>query len=239
MLMEKIRQVAGSFSVSQSKNSHKLENGLGTKVPIWFGKELKKWANEFDVADASGKPLHFTTKELLAQNPEFENTAVASVLDKRACRYITCQVALVTRLRAILLQNNDEQASKKVVQAVKCLRRLDDEFEKRPSWWRDSSSDDESSPGHNLLLLQRLSQHGFLNILSDPRGFGSADEVSNDSCEYRECAYSLVAHRINCLKRRVGVISRCETLVSRKPQFNREQTSLFANFMRSKSRRKL
>ena len=188
--MEKVRQAAGSFSASQSKNSHKQENGLGSKVPIWFRKELSKWAKEFDISDASGKPLDFTTKELLTQNPEFQNTAVASILDKRTCRYITCQIALVTRLRAILLQNNDEQASKKVAQAVKCLQKLQDEFEKRPTWWRDASDDDESSPGHNLLLLQRLSQNGFLNILSDPKGFGSAEEV-------RKCALYFVRRACN------------------------------------------
>ena len=76
-----------------------------------------------------------------------------------------------------MLKNDELQAKSKVVQAVKSIVKLDDEWEKRPSWWVDEV--DESPTGHNLLLLQRLSEHGFLNVLSDASGFGSGEEVSS------------------------------------------------------------
>lgn len=178
MLVEKVRQCAGQFSTT-SKAGHKLENGLGIKVPIWFGKELDKWAQEFDLVDASGLTLAISTKDILAQSPAFDNTTCAAFLDKKSCRQICCQVALLARLRSLLLKNGEQQARSKVVHAVRSIVKLEDEWEKRPSWWVDEG--DESPTGHNLLLLQRLSEHGFLNVLSDASGFGSGEAVSDAS----------------------------------------------------------
>jgi hypothetical protein len=188
MLMEKVRRCAGQFTIT-AKTGHKLENGLGIKVPIWFGKELGKWAQEFDLVDASGLTLAISTKDILAQSPAFDNTTCAAFLDKKSCRQICCQVALLARLRSLLLKNGEQQARSKVVQAVKSIVKLDDEWEKRPSWWVDEG--DESTTGHNLLLLQKLSEHGFLNILSDASGFRSGEEVSDTSAYINEGSHTL------------------------------------------------
>jgi hypothetical protein len=176
MLLEKVRRCAGT-QMTSPKNAHKIDNGLGQKIPVWFGKELSKWAEQFDIVDASGKPLSFTTKELLQQNPDFENTSVAALLDKKSCRQVTSQVALLSRLRSIFMTKKEDEVRENVVQSVKQSRKLEDVWDKRPSWWEDTVDVIEDAYDHNYLLLERLADHGFLNVLSeDAKGFGPTIE---------------------------------------------------------------
>ena len=175
MLLEKVRAYSGSAASSQSKNTHKLENGLGLKVPGWMGKELTKWAEHFDIVDTNGKPLAYVTKDLLDEKPEFNEFTVSAFLDKKASRQIATQIALLSRLRAVFLKNDDTETLSKVAKAVKQSQKLEDVWEKKPTWWDDYTED--AAIQHNFLLLKRLAEQGFLNVLNDASGFGPADTV--------------------------------------------------------------
>jgi hypothetical protein len=172
MLLEKVRRFGFTNTQTQAKHAHKFEHGLGPKVPGWFGKELITIAATFNVIDGTGKPMCYTTTDLLQQNPDYANTRVAAYLDKKSSRQVISQIALLGRLRSIFSKNADHDLRDKVAKAVKNSKKLEDVWEKSPSWWDASTSD------HNLLLLQRLNEHGFFNVLSDASGFGPADQVS-------------------------------------------------------------
>jgi hypothetical protein len=175
MLLEKVRRFGwvgfSSAQTTSSKNAHKFENGIGAKVPAWFGKELSKLAENWNVVDDDGKPMCYTTTDLLQQNPDYSNTRVAAYLDKKACRQAVCQIALLGRLRSIFLKNEEDDLRTKVVKAMKNSKKLEDVWEKRPLWWDDSTID------HDLLMLKRLNEKGFFNVLSDASGFGPTEEV--------------------------------------------------------------
>jgi hypothetical protein len=172
MLLEKVRRYGFSSSQTQSKHAHKFENGLGPKVPNWLAKELSKLADTFDVLDGTGKPLSYTTTDLLQQNPNYASTSVSAYLDKKSSRQVISQISLLGRLRAIFLKHPEDDLRTKVSQAMKNSKKLEDVWEKRPNWWDDSTID------HNITMLERLNEHGFMNVLSDPTGFGPAQQVS-------------------------------------------------------------
>jgi hypothetical protein len=178
MLLEKVRVFSG-FAAIHSKISHKFENGLGPKVPKWLGKELHSWAQQFGISDSSGMPLAFTTQDLLEQNPEsgFDSTPVAAFLDKKSSRSVAAQIALLSRLKSIFLMFDEDIVLEKMEQAVKQSKKLEDVWEKCPSWWEEY--DDETIIRNNFLLLKRLAEQGFLNVLSDASGFGIVETVSD------------------------------------------------------------
>ena len=129
-------------------------------------------ANEFDVVDGSGKTMCLTFTDLIHQNDAFKNTYVAAFLDKKCCKQVICQVALLSRLRSIFTKHSDDELRSKVGKAVKNSKKLEEAWEKRPSWWDDASND------HSFLILHRLNELGISNVLTDPSGFGPADQVS-------------------------------------------------------------
>jgi hypothetical protein len=178
MLLEKVRVYSG-FTAIQSKNSHKVDNGLGPKVPKWLGKELSNWSQQFGISDSSGAPLTFTTQDFLVQNPGtgFDSTPVAAYLDKKASRNVAAQIALLSRLKSIFLMSDEERVLEKVEQAVKQSKKLEDVWDKCPVWW--GTYDEETIIRNNFLLLKRLAEQGFLNVLSENIGFGPSDVVSN------------------------------------------------------------
>jgi hypothetical protein len=189
MLLEKVRLYSG-FAAIQSKISHKFENGLGPKVPKCLGKELHSWAQQFGISDISGMPLAFTTQDLLEQNPGagFDPTRVAAFLDKKSSRSVTAQIALLSRLKSIFLMSDEERVLEKVELAVKQSKKLEDVWDKCPSWWEEY--DDERIIRNNFLLLKRLAEQGFLNVLSgDASGFGPADAVSNVQDVYENLCF--------------------------------------------------
>lgn len=170
MLLEKVRNFGFAKTVTQTKHAHKFENGLGPKVPAWLAKELVKMAEAFDCLDSTGTPMSYSTVDLLPQNPAYANACVAAYLDKKSCRQVISQIALLGRLRAVFSKNPKEEIDEKMVKAIQNSKRLEDVWEKRPSWWDVST--------HDLLILQRLHQHGFSNnVLSNTSGFGFTGEV--------------------------------------------------------------
>jgi hypothetical protein len=177
MMLERIRQVFPATVSGNTKHPHKLENGLGVRVPSWLAKELLRWAKHLEVTDESGKVLAFITKDLLDQNPDIadEDTAtVAAILERKFVRSTMSQVAMMTRLRSLFLTSEDVAES--MARAIKASKKQEDDWERRPSWWDDHDSKQQVL--HSKMLLERLSLKGFMEFLSQkPTGFPGAENA--------------------------------------------------------------
>ena len=177
MMLERIRQVFPAVVSGNTKHPHKLENGLGVKVPTWLAKELLRWARHLEVTDESGKILAFITKDLLDQNPDVadEDTAtVAAILDRKLVRPTMSQIAMMTRLRSLFLTSEDVPDS--VARAIKASKKQEDEWDRRPSWWDNYDAKQQIQYSH--LLLERLSAYGFANFLAQsPEGFPALENA--------------------------------------------------------------
>eukprot|EP00934_Nitzschia_sp_Nitz4_P009022 Nitzschia sp. Nitz4//scaffold97_size77645//18109//25086//NITZ4_005513-RA/size77645-augustus-gene-0.24-mRNA-1//1//CDS//3329560641//9012//frame0 len=171
MLVEKIRRYAYSGSGGPpAKTAHKYENYLGAKVLGWFSKELKHLGTEFNIIDGSGRTMAFSTTDLLGVNSDVGQTRVAAFLDKKSAKQVISQIAMLTRLRSLVVKTPKETFPDLVSEAMVKSSRLGDSWEKCPSWWNHDTVD------HSLLLLNRLHQHGFSNVLANVDGFGPTTE---------------------------------------------------------------
>ena len=174
MLLEKVRRFAFSSLQTTQKSAHKFENYLGPKILSWIGKEIASLGAEYNVVDGSGKPLCYSTTDLLSSNPEHANTRVAAYLDKKSARQVVAQISLLSRLRALFAKYDDLVFREKLADAIGRSRKLADVWEKRPTWWED----EDGKTDHSHILLEKLNDHGFANILTCKVDFGPPDEVS-------------------------------------------------------------
>lgn len=174
MLVEKVRRYG--FGPSTSKGpaaTHKYENYLGPKIPVWFKNELDKTLSSEGLKE-DGTALLYITADVAKNDPKLNNTAIAAFLDKKSARQVTSQIALMSRLRAMLLANNEPDFRAKLKQAANVSAKLKEEWERKPKWWDDSS---EEQP---FLMLTRLDAYGFVKVMTTPEaaeGFGDPDEV--------------------------------------------------------------
>jgi len=165
MLIEKVRKFGYSSYNPPVKNSHKIENGIGAKVPVWLGKEITRLAAKFDILDGTGKPMAFTTTDLMEHNQDLHTTRVAAYLDKKSARTVLCQISLLARLKSLFRKSNEPTLLEQISQAITNSKKLEEAWDKRPSWWDDSSVD------HTYLLLKGLNENGFLGVLYETKGF--------------------------------------------------------------------
>jgi hypothetical protein len=173
MLVEKIRDYGFSNAVA-NKSSNKFENYLGPRILPWFANQINQVAVVHDIVDRDRKTLALTTVDLLRSNPNCSESSVAAYLDKKSARQVISQIALLVRLRSILLNCKEDNLRAMVGRAIRSSNKVEDEWEKKPSWWDDSSTD------HSFLLLTKLDKYGFLEIMSEEtarEGFGDASEV--------------------------------------------------------------
>eukprot|EP00980_Cylindrotheca_fusiformis_P030317 scaffold24653_cov157-Cylindrotheca_fusiformis.AAC.1 len=199
MLLEKLRKYGFSGYSFPAKYFNKVENGLGTKVTTWFGKELSKLANEFDVADSLGGAMCFTTEDMVDQNDDDNSAAtVAAYMDKKSSRQVVSQIAVVARIRELFAKHSDEDLRDQVGKAVSSSRKHEDSWEKRPAWWDDSSD-------HNYLLLKKLGEHGYSNFSAHTDGFGPVGEGNSGRKSFKELGLtrSIVQQRANQLMREI------------------------------------
>ena len=174
MLLEKVRRFAFSSLQTSQKSAHKFENFLGPKILSWIGKEIASLGAEYNVVDGSGKPLCYSTTDLLSSNPEHANTRVAAYLDKKAARQVISQISLLSRLRALFAKYDEVVFREKLADAISRSRKIADVWEKRPSWWED----EDGKTDHSYVLLEKLNGHGFANILACKVQFEIPEEVS-------------------------------------------------------------
>jgi hypothetical protein len=140
MLLEKVRKQGFSDYSSKSKNPRKVEDGLGLKVQAWFGKELSRLAQDFEVADSYGGTMTFTTSDLLrekkiADTPNAEDAAVAAYFDKSNCRKVVSQISMLAKIQKIFSTHPLEKVKDKVNAAVSKSKKIEERWDKRPKWW--------------------------------------------------------------------------------------------------------
>ena len=203
MLMEKVR--AYGSSKMMGKATTKYENYLGPRIPKWFGKELARLAANLDILDDENKPQSWTTADIaetIKNNPDYNKTVVSAFLDKTSARQVTSQIAMLSKLRALLSQHDETEFRMKLKRAIKQSKKSDDDWEKRPEWWDDSTEE------HSFLLLKKLNEYGFRKIMTTPKaldGFGAADIDYEDMLDLK-LPKPLIQTRANQLVRELHTI---------------------------------
>lgn len=194
--------------------THKFENFLGPKIPVWFKNELEKsFINEG--LQQNGKPLTIITADVAMANPDYQNSSIGAFLDKKGARQITSQIALMTRLQYILLANSEESLRSKISTAISNSARLKEAWDNKPKWWDDSSED------HTLLLLTRLNEHGFSKLMTTTRattGFGdpnSEDQIDVGSLKDIGLSKPIIQQRANQLVRELHQLEESEKVLRR------------------------
>lgn len=165
--MEKVRKFAFSNIQTSQKVAHKYENYLGPKVLNWMSKELAGLGGDFNVVDGAGKPLAYSTTDLISSIPEHANTRVAAYLDKKASRQVVSQISLLCRLRSLFAKKDEAKFRETLSEAIGRSRKLADVWEKRPEWWED----EDGNVDHSFLLLEALNKNGFANVLTAKADF--------------------------------------------------------------------
>ena len=177
MLLAKIREHMPS--VVTSTLAVRSDNSLGSKVMNWLGKELTRWATTLDLLDNYGKPLAFTAVEFLNDLPENERSSieVSAVFDKKGCRLVAAQVAMMSRLHSVFMLYDGHSLSEKIVKAAKTAEAGGDKWDKEPAGWSSAS---------DVVLLNRLVDSGMTDIfLRGTCSFGQESVAAFASSSFR------------------------------------------------------
>ena len=155
MLLAKVYQSMSPVQISAT--TKRSDNGLGAKVIQWVGKETSRWATTFDLLDGDGRPLAFTAIEFADELPEDESVEIASVIDKKGCRWVMAQIAMMTRIRALFLNHNERSILAQASRAAKQLATTGaDTWDKKPRDWTNYE---------DAVLLKRLVEYGMTDNL--------------------------------------------------------------------------
>merc|ERR1712238_295380 len=196
MLMEKIRSYGSSTARPNGKNStsHKYDHFLGAKVSNWYKKELARIAAQYDILDDENKP-------------EYNKMVVSALVDKPSARQVTCQIALLSRLRSIFLKHTEKDFRVKLQRAMKNSKRADDEWDKKPEWWDDSTDE------HAFLLLKKLNEYGFSKFMTSEKardGFGKPKVDYDDMADDLKLSKPAIQTKANQLIRELDIIENHE-----------------------------
>ena len=215
MLMEKVRSYGASSARPNGKNatSPKYDNYLGARVSSWFKKELARIAANYDILDDENKPQSWTTADIcksIEGNPEYNKMIVSALLDKTSARQVTSQIALISRLRSILIQHTEKDFRLKLQRAMKQCKRADDEWERKPEWWDDSSDE------HAFLLLKKLNDYGFTKIMTLEKardGFGLPNKDYDDMADDLKLTKPSIQIKANQLIRELHIIEDHDSMI--------------------------
>lgn len=177
MLLAKMQHTGGPVTVNSFTT--RCDDGLGPKVLKWFENDISGWGGSLELLDQQGLVLGFTAADFINELPADEraNVEIIATFDKKSCRAVLSQVAMLTRCRSILLQRNGFELQSRFEQAAENLKMQGDKWEQQPDWWA-SKELLSSTVSNDLLLVQRLTEHGFEDILDSTKNFGIRGKVS-------------------------------------------------------------
>jgi hypothetical protein len=167
ILCAKIVKMVGSMTPSTNS-----DNGLGTKVLRYLGDQVLAWAKSLDMLDDAGQPYAVSAEDFLSELSESERSGfvLSSSFDKKDCRGLLAQIAMISRARAIFSDLPGDAVEGRLEVAVACIP---EKWPNQPSWWsttRESAS--ARSILHDRLLLKRLIYAGFSGVLECKASFG-------------------------------------------------------------------
>jgi len=194
MLLAKIRD--HMTPVLSSALTVRSDNGLGTKVVSWHSKEILRWATSLDLLDNNGKALAFTALDFYNDLPESERSVieVASVLNKKGCRQVASQIALMSRLRSLFVRYKSGNLSEKIEKASKTIRTSGEKWENEPKTW---------SSLHDVVLLNRLVDGGLTDVFM--RGTCTFIDGNNEIPAFSSHGFHLTK---GALQQRANVLAR-------------------------------
>jgi hypothetical protein len=158
MLLEKLRRHMGVVVVSLLTT--KSDNGLGSKVLVWFRKELLNWATSLDLLDDNGQALAYTAVEFLDELPASERLSieVSAIIDKKSSRFVFAQSAMISRLRSIHSNAQITVFFEKMDEVSNNLAISQDAWDDQPAIW---------NPTHDVALVKRLLENGLCDALEN------------------------------------------------------------------------
>jgi hypothetical protein len=212
MLVECVRRYAfGQSSSLPSNATHKFENFLGPKIPVWFKNELDKSITNEGLRE-NGKAYLYTTADVAKNQPQWHDSKIGGFLDKKGAKQITGQIALMSRLRSMLLLNTEADFRKKTIRAITASARFNETWDNKPTWWDDSSEE------HSFLLLTRLNSYGFLKMMTTAEataGFGAPDDDDIGTLKDIGLSKPIIQQRANQLVRELHLIEESEKVLRR------------------------
>jgi hypothetical protein len=170
LLLAKVKQRMTALNLAPS--FARSDMGLGVKVIAWLSKEIGRWANALDLVDDRGHPLAFTAMDFLEDVAEDdrESITICTVFDKKGCRAVASQIALMTRIRSIFALYEGTKLHGKIQFAVKKVHSAEGVWESQPEQWVAES---------DYVLLHRLMDCGLTDeLLESTKNFGRHGYVS-------------------------------------------------------------
>lgn len=168
MLVAKLRDHSGPSTVTAF--TMRALSGLGTKVLLWLDQETGRWAESLDLMDHRKHPLAFTAIDFLDDVPVEDRSKIqiSAILDKKGCRAILAQMAMITRLRAIAAILSKNELHSRIERSVMSLLESQDKWENEPKGWvKMNVSDQTISCEHDKKLVYCLIEHGLTDELLD------------------------------------------------------------------------
>ncbi|KAL7559116.1 hypothetical protein ACA910_017527 [Epithemia clementina (nom. ined.)] len=137
----------------------KSEHGLSSKVVKWFSDQVVSWSFALQLVDQANEPLALTAVDFLedVSNEEKTDVCLVSCFDKQACRDMFCQIASVSKLRAVFLLNDSDTVLAMTQQAIMNLDRNDGE-------WRGCLPTNWNHGADDTILLKRLLNVGMRGL---------------------------------------------------------------------------
>jgi hypothetical protein len=199
MLLEKLRRHMTAVIVSTL--TARSDYCLGSKILIWFRKELLKWATSLDLLDDDGQPLAYTAVEFLDELPESERLTieVSSMFDRKGSRFVFGQAAMITRIRSIYITADLINFLERLAKVSNNLTSSRELWDGQPPVW---------NPIYDATLVKRLLENGLSDrLLVNTTSLFQGRELHSDICcfaDYRLSKESLQI-RANQLARELHV----------------------------------
>jgi hypothetical protein len=210
MLVVKLRQLIVSSFTNHSHPQSFI--GLGPKIPLWFDKESIKWGTSLDLLDDAGRPLGFSAVDFLLDVPEEERRKIriSSVLDRRGCETIYCQISSITRIRSLVAKYEDMELTRRLNEAASKVLANDDKFIDEPNWWLGIN---------DAVLLKQIPKIGLSDALLQ------LFLENEESIESSSLSKSVLQRRANQLARELHVIDASKQSFERLEQVQLQRQS--------------
>jgi len=160
MLVEKLRRHSSAGGMTQRKQS----SGLGMRVPLWLDRELSRWAMILGIADPTGRPVPFSSTDFVTEHPSYKaepSIKATAAFDPQLADDVVDQVALLTRLRSVVLGTPGLGFRNMIEVAVAKADAAGEGWESQPKTWCASEG---ASISREMILCDRLLTCGFPGV---------------------------------------------------------------------------
>lgn len=134
------------------------DNSAGSPLYNWLSEEILVWGKHLELLGEDGTVLALTAQDFVTELNEAERSSVQAVaaFDTTGCAQLVTQIALVSRLGALLRRYRSDPDG---LHALVAQASLDKSWPERPAWWSAETAE------FDILFLKRLCESGFGELL--------------------------------------------------------------------------